>query len=150
MLRVLKDQPDMTQERQRRLERRLSVATLVGGLLVAMYWAMYFTNAVPVGQDDSLPSAFESAFPVADALLGILLFAASRALYAGRRTGPFFLVAAAATCLYLGFLDLTFYARIGMYWPVTTAGVAELVVNACCIGGGATALRLGWRLWSAT
>jgi len=139
----------MTQDRKRKLERRLSAATLAGGLLVAVYWIGYFTNLVPVGQDDSAASAFESAFPVADALLGILLFGASRALYAGRRTGPFFLVAAAATCLYLGFLDLTFYARIGMYWPATTAGVAELFVNACCIGGGATALRLGWHLWSA-
>ncbi len=139
----------MTQEGKRTLERRLSVATLVGGLLVGIYWIVYFTNTVPVGQEHSLVSAYEAAFPVADALLGVLLFAASRALYAGRRTGPFFLVAAAATCLYLGFLDFTFYARIGMYWPLTTAGVVELFVNACCIGGGAAALRLGWRLWSA-
>lgn len=140
----------MSEERRRRLERRLSIATLVGGLLVAAYWTVYFTNVVPLGQEHSLASAFESAFPVADALLGILLFAASRALYAGRRTGPFFLVAAAATCLYLGLLDLTFYARIGLYWPLTTAGAVELLVNGCCIGGGAAALRLGWRLWSAT
>jgi hypothetical protein len=139
----------MTQERKRKLERRLSVATLLGGLLVAAYWTVYFTNAVPVGQEHPMARAFEAAFPVADALLGILLFAASRALYAGRRTGPFFLVAAAATCLYLGCLDLTFYARIGMYWPLSAAGAAELFVNTCCIGGGAAALRLGWRLWSA-
>ncbi|MBI2072306.1 MAG: hypothetical protein HYT81_04580 [Gemmatimonadetes bacterium] len=140
----------MTRERKHRLERQLSVATLVGGLLVAIYWTVYFTNAVPVGQEDSLASAYEAAFPVADALLAILLFAASRALYAGRRTGSFFLVAAAAACLYLGFLDLTFYTRAGVYWPLTTAGAVELFVNACCIGGGAAALRLGWQLWGAT
>lgn len=140
----------MSEERRRKLERRLSVATLVGGLLVAAYWIVYFTNAVPVGQEHARASAFESALPVADALLGILLFAASRALYAGRRTGPFFLVAAAATCLYLGLLDLTFYARIGLYWPLTAAGAIELFVNGCGIGGGAAALRRGWRLWSAT
>lgn len=140
----------MTLERKRKLERALSVATLAGGLLVAVYWAVYFTNAVPVGQEHAQAGVYEAAFPLADALLGILLFAASRALYAGRRTGPFFLVAAAATCLYLGFLDLTFYTRIGMYWPLTTAGAVELFVNACCIGGGAAALRLGWQLWSAT
>lgn len=131
-------------ERQARL---MGWVTLLGGALIVLYWVVFFTDAGMIGHD-GLTTVYESAFPIADALLAALLFLASRALVSGHRTGPFLLVTAAAMTLNLGVLDLTFYARIGWYWPLTGAGLIELAANACCIAGGALGLRTGWKLWS--
>lgn len=137
----------MTRERSLRIARRLGWVTLGGGFLIALYWVAYFSAFGAVVQEDDLSRAFESAFPIADAVLGTLLFAASRALFTGRRSGPFLLVMAASMCLYLGIVDVTFYYRLGLYSTLTAAGLIELGINALCIGGGATGLRFGWMLW---
>lgn len=137
----------MTRERSWRTARRLAWATLGGGLLVAAYWAIYFSDLGAAIREDDLARAFESAFPLADAVLATLLLAASRALFTGRRSGPFLLVMAASMCLYLGMVDVTFYYRAGLYSTLSAAGLIELGVNALCIGGGAAGLRFGWTLW---
>ncbi len=129
--------------------RALGWVTLAGGALVLLFWALYFSNAVALGQDDRLTAGYESAFVLADALLAASLFAASHALLRGKPRGPFFLVVAAAMSLYLGLLDVTFYAAHGHYWPLTAPALVEIAVNALCLGGGAIGLRYGWTLWRA-
>lgn len=126
----------------------LGWTALVGGILVATFWILYFTKAVELGQSDGLLSSFESAFPIADAVFCLILFAASFTLLKRTALGPFFLVIGASMSLYLGILDATFYARQGLYNPLTTSGALSLTISAVCVVGGAIGLWFGWTMWT--
>jgi len=127
--------------------RPMGWATFAGGCFVVLFWTFYFSGAIDLGQQDEIVSAFESAFPVADLLFAVVLFAASVTLLRRRRHGPYYLVAAGAMSLYLGIIDATFYASQGGYYPITTDGIVGLVVNALCIVGGGLALWCGSKFW---
>ncbi|MGD8867886.1 MAG: hypothetical protein PVI01_09650 [Gemmatimonadales bacterium] len=139
----------MSNRRYRGGLRILGWVTLAGGSLVLLFWVLYFSRAIDVGQADPLVHAFEAAFPVADGLFAAALFAAAYHLLRCRRPGPFFLVIAGSMSLYLGVLDTTFYIRHGVLSPLDLDSAIGLTVNALCIGGGILALRIGWRHWNA-
>ncbi len=122
--------------------------TLCGGALILLFWALYLSDAVALAQDHPIAREFEAAFPVADALLAVTLIAAAFCLLRHRGPGPFLLVAAAAMTLYLGLLDLTFYARQGMYSPLNGGSLFTLAISLLCVTGGLIGLLLGWLLWS--
>lgn len=128
--------------------RILGCATLTGGILVVLFWVVYLTKAVDLGQHDVTVSGFEGAFPLADAAFAAVLFAASWTLLKGKPGGAFLLAVAGAMSLYLGLLDVTFYAQQGYYWPITAEAVLGIVVNVLCIGGGILALWHGWKFWA--
>ncbi len=121
---------------------------LVGGTLVVLFWSLYFMGAMDLDQDDPVVRGFESAFPYADAIFCLVLFASGYALLTDRRSGPFFLVISGAIALYLGALDMTFYGVRGTYYPVTAEGLFQLFLNLLCVGAGGLALWCGWKLWN--
>ncbi len=131
-----------------RIEPRtlLACTTLGAGALVLLFWAFYLTDSASLGQQDPLKATFEAAFPVADLLFAAALIATGVLLLRHHRGAPFFLAVAAAQSLYLGVLDVTFYARHGLYAPLTAEAVTELAINALCIGGGILGLRAAWRM----
>ncbi len=60
--------------------RILAYVTFGGGVLNILFWTLYFTNIITLSEENrSLVDRFESAFPLADAVLGVLL------LFAGIR-----------------------------------------------------------------
>lgn len=138
----------MKLERTQVIARRFGWATLIGGAAVITFWTLYLAGALSSG-DGELVRRYEAAFLAADALLAAALLSASRALFGGRRAGPFLLAAGAAACLYLGLVDVAFYFQAGLYARLGAAAVTELLVNALCIGGGAVGLWGGWALWRA-
>ncbi len=119
--------------------------SVVGGTLVGLYWSLYFTGAVDLGQADPVVHGFESAFPIADTIFCAVLFSSGYALLASRRAGPLLLVVAGAMALYLGALDTTFYGVRGTYYPVSLEGLFQLFLNLLCVGAGGLALWCGWR-----
>lgn len=137
----------MTQLQRRRIERRMAWVTLTGAVIVAAYWSVYFIDPAIVAGDEPVVRAFESAFPVADIALALLLVVTSRHLFAHRDEGRVLLVAAGAAAIYLGLLDVTFYAGRGLYGEASTGTVIELALNAACLGGGGLAVGVGWTLW---
>jgi hypothetical protein len=128
----------------------LAGATLAAGLLVLAFWALYLTEAATLGQADPLRANFEAAFPFADVVFAGVLLATGVLLLKRHAGAPFFLVIAASMSVYLGILDVTFYARHGLYSPLTADAATELVINLLCIGGGLAGLKAGWRLWRAS
>ena len=120
---------------------------LGGGALMVLFWTLYLGGFVDLGQHDPVIAAFESAFILADTLLGVLLFLAGWQLLRRRPSGPFLMVVAAAMSVYLGLLDFAFYAGVGLYSSITSAAAFELALNVMCVGGGAWCLRVGWRMW---
>jgi hypothetical protein len=138
----------MLNEHNRNRQRLLGWMTLSGGVFVLLFWVLYFSRAVDLGQHDPLIHAFESAFPLADSVFAAVLFAAAYHLLKGKRSGQFFLVVAGSMSLYLGVLDTTFYVSHGIFSPFGIDALVGLTVNALCIGGGVIALYFGWRYWS--
>ena len=137
----------MSHDFGRDTRRVMGWAALAGGVLMLLFWLLYFTEGLSFGQDDRLLSAFESAFPVVDAVLAIILATAGVCLLRGKPAGTFCLVVAAAMSLYLGILDMTFYARQGFLYPLGDEGSMALALSSLCIGGGVVGLRFGWKLW---
>lgn len=127
--------------------RLMGWAALAGGALMLVFWLLYFTDGLSFGQDDRLLSAFESAFPIVDAVLAIVLGTAGVCLLRGKPAGAFCLVVAGAMSLYLGILDMTFYARQGFLYPLGDEGSIALALSSLCIGGGVVGLRFGWKFW---
>jgi hypothetical protein len=123
----------------------LASVAFSGAALVALFWALYFSGAADLGQADVAARAFEAAFPVADALLAAALAATGIAALRRRPAAWYFLTVAAAMTMYLGLLDTTFYLAHGLYARRDGAALAELAINALCIGGGAAGLACAWR-----
>ena len=124
----------------------LAGTTLVAGALVLLFWALYFTDAVTLGQQDPLKANFEAAFPLADLVFAGVLIATGVLFLRRHESATLFLIAAASMSLYLGLLDVTFYAAHGLYTPLTPDSLAEMAINALCIGGGVFGLKAAWQL----
>jgi len=122
---------------------------LAGGALMLLFWTLYLTGAMDLGQGDPLIAAFEAAFLLADTALGLFLCAAGWTLLRGDPRGLYLMIVAAAMSLYLGLLDLAFYVRVGLYASISGAAVFEMILNTICIVGGAVCLRYGWTLLNA-
>lgn len=116
---------------------------LAAAAAIMLFWLLYFTGLVPFGQDDAVRQSYEAAFPVADAMLAVVLLAAARAALRRSATTPFLLATAGAMSVYLGVLDATFYLRHGLLLP------AEIAITLLCLGGGLGALRYARRHWMA-
>jgi hypothetical protein len=125
----------------------LGRAALLGGGLIVLFWTLYFAGVIELGAPGSAIAQFEDAFLIADTILTLALIAAGIGLVRGKSFGLFFLIGAAAMTLYLGVLDLTFYARQGFYAHLTTESLVEFSMNLLCILGGSFALWFGWKLW---
>jgi hypothetical protein len=127
----------------------LAWTTLAAGGLVLLFWALYLSDAATLGQGDPLRATFEGAFPLADGVFAGALIATGVLFLRRHAAAPFVLVIAAAMSVYLGVLDVTFYAEHGLYTPLTADAATEALINALCIGGGIFGLRAAWHLWSA-
>ena len=127
--------------------KRAEIATAVGGGLVVSFWALYFAANDVLGLVEPAIIPFEESFVVADAMFAGVLFAASFALHRRRMIAPFLLSIAGSMSIYLGVLDATFYARNGLFFPVSVNGTAEFFINVLCVAGGLFGLRLAWRMW---
>lgn len=128
------------------LRRKLGYLSFAGGILDFLFWTLYLAGALSFGPADSMVQNFESAFLFADTLLGIILILSGVGLLRRKGYGPICMMAAAAMAIYLGILDITFYAGQDLYFPITAASLFEIFINAFCILGGATGLILGLRL----
>jgi len=128
--------------------RALGWVLLAGGALMVLFWILYLSGLVDLGQHDPVIAAFESAFVLADTALGLFLLVAGWKLLRRRPSGPYLMVIAAAMSLYLGLLDLAFYAGVGLYSSLSAAAVFELSLNATCVVGGTACLFYGWRAFA--
>lgn len=131
--------------RAERARRLLAAGALGGGVLDLAFWVLYAAGVITMGE--GIARVYETAFPAADALLGLALIAAGATLSARRPAGPFLIVIAGSMALYLGVLDLTFYLTNRLYSLAEPETLLGLVLNLVCIVGGGLALYWGWRLW---
>lgn len=108
------------------------------------YWSIWFTNRSWVESDTTAAYvAFENAFPLADAWLGITCVLAFVAL--GRRapTALLWLIAAGSAGMYLFCMDVLYDLQNGIYGK-GAGGVIEAGINAITLVFSVVALRWAW------
>jgi hypothetical protein len=136
-------------ENRQKLVRPIAYAAFAGGIIDILFWALYLTGTISFGPSDSSVAHFESAFLFADAVLAGILFISGFGLIKEKLFGVVGLIVAASMGLYLGFIDVAFYANQGLYFPLTSSSLFEIFINAVCLLGGAAGLILGLVLMGA-
>ena len=127
--------------------RSAGCVCLAGAALLVLFWCLYVTGPLAPPADAVLVRSFEAAFPIPDAILAAALVAAGIRLLRGDRRGVRPLTAAGAMSLYLGLLDASFYAGLGLNDPRTAEGLPTFTINLVCVVGGMWALWAARRMW---
>src|SRR6478735_9435360 len=128
---------------------RFILGVLIFGVIATFaYWFVWFgidRDILASAHSDSY-YAFENSFPVADLWMAFAGGAASVALIRRRASALLWLIAAGATSIYLGFLDVLFDLENGIYRSPDTGGVCvEVAINVLTLAFGAVIVRWAWQ-----
>src|SRR4051812_9596702 len=128
---------------------RAILAVLVFGVLAtAAYWLVWFAidrEIFASAHSDSY-YAFENSFPAADAWMVGWGVPAIVALVRRRASSLLWIIAAGATSIYLGLLDVLFDLENGIYRSADTGGVCvEIAINVLTLAFGTVVMVWAWR-----
>ncbi len=120
------------------------------GLAAGMvsFWIAFFTTDLISFDDPHLKEiylAFESAFPVPDAYLSIVLTIGGIGLLRKRSYGYFFSLMGGASLIFLGLLDISFNIQHGIYLTGVAEGIMNILINLLCFGGGIFLVLIIWK-----
>ncbi len=120
---------------------RLAVVQFVFAAGILAYWVAFFglgAGAMAGAVERGAFLAFESSFPVADGCLALALVASGTLLLRGDQRGIALTLVASGALLFLGAVDLSFNLMQGAFSADATHAAVNGIVNATCIGGGAS------------
>ena len=121
---------------------------LFGVLATLAYWVVWFgvdREILASAHTDSY-YAFENSFPVADSWMVACGLAASAALLRRRASALLWIIAAGATSVYLGLLDVLFDLENGIYRSADSGTVVvEIAINVLTLAFGAVIISWAWR-----
>ena len=128
---------------------RFILGVLIFGVIATLaYWFVWFgidRDILASAHSDSY-YAFENSFPVADLWMAFAGAAASVALIRRRASALVWLIAAGATSIYLGLLDVLFDLENGIYHSPDTGGVVvEIAINVLTLAFGTGVMIWAWR-----
>ncbi|HEX3854242.1 MAG TPA: hypothetical protein VHW01_24935 [Polyangiaceae bacterium] len=121
---------------------------IFGVVATAAYWVVWFgvNRELLASAHTESYYAFENSFPAADAWMTLVGLAATAALFRRRASALLWSIAAGATSIYLGLLDVLFDLENGIYHSPDTGGVVvEIVINVLTLAMGAVVLVWAWR-----
>jgi hypothetical protein len=120
---------------------------IFGVVTTPAYWLIWFgvnREWLASAHTDSY-YAFENSFPVADAWMTLAGLAATIALLRRRASALLWCLAAGATSVYLGLLDVLFDLENGIYRSGDAGGViVEIVINVLTLSLGVVVLVWAW------
>jgi hypothetical protein len=119
---------------------------IAAGILA--FWTAFFSTDLVGFSDSHLKAtylAFESAFPVADFFLVLLLVLGAVGLLRKTSYGSFFTLMAGACLIFLGLLDASFNSRQGLYLIGLAESVLNIGINAVCLAAGSFLIIQIWR-----
>ena len=126
---------------------RVTVIVMLLGALVldVVYWVLWFTDRGLIASEHSRAYyEFENAFPLADGWLAIACLLALVGLVKGWPSALFWLIAAGASGLYLGCMDLLYDLENGIF-AKGSAGAFEAVIVLATFVFSLTLLSWSWR-----
>ncbi|MHA2203298.1 MAG: hypothetical protein ACW991_06380 [Candidatus Hodarchaeales archaeon] len=110
---------------------------IIGALAIIGFWIGWFLDLLKSSLPEPLFEtylAFESAFPIADTWIVVLLLISAYGILTERPYGSFFAAAAGGALMFLGLIDISFNLQQGIYQHDLLAIPINL---AATIGGGA-------------
>jgi hypothetical protein len=128
---------------------RFVLGVLIFGVLATLaYWFVWFgidREILASAHTDSY-YAFENSFPAADLWMVASGIAACVALVRRRASALLWTIAAGATSVYLGLLDVLFDLQNDIYFSPDTGGVlVEIAINVLTLAFGTVIMIWAWR-----
>jgi hypothetical protein len=128
---------------------RFILGVIIFGVLATLaYWVVWFgidREILASAHTDSY-YAFENSFPAADLWMVGSGIAAALALVRRRAVALLWIIAAGATSIYLGLVDVLFDLENGIYRSADTGGViVEIAINVLTLAFGAVIVLWAWR-----
>ena len=123
----------------------MELALAVG---IVSFWIAFFTTDLISIDDPHLKEiylAFESAFPVPDVYLSIVLTISGIGLLRKRSYGYFFSLMGGASLIYLGLMDISYNIQHGIYLTGVAEGIMNILINLLCFGGGIFLVLIIWK-----
>jgi len=128
---------------------RFILGVIIFGVLATLaYWVVWFgvDREILASAHTESYYAFENSFPVADLWMVACGVAAIVGLIRRRAHSFLSIIAAGATSIYLGLLDVLFDLENGIYRSPDTGGVCvELAINVLTLVFGALIMIWAWR-----
>ena len=115
---------------------------------IISFWIAFFSSDLVNIDDPHLKEiylAFESAFPVADIYLSILLIIGGIGLLKRMSFGFLFSLLGGASLIFLGLLDISFNTQHGIYLLGIGEAILNIFINSLCLGGGIFLIVTIWK-----
>ncbi len=115
---------------------------------IISFWIAFFSTDLVSIDDPHLKEiylAFESAFPVADIYLSILLIIGGIGLLKKVSFGFLFSLLGGASLIFLGLLDISFNTQHGIYLLGIGEAILNIFINLLCLGGGFFIIFTIWK-----
>lgn len=126
----------------------VAIMELVFAFGIVVFWAAFFSTDM-VDIDDSwlkeVYLAFESAFPVPDIYLSIVLTIGGLGLLKRKYGGVIFSLMGGGSLIFLGLLDISFNTRQGIYFLSVEEAVLNASINVLCVAFGFYLVRSIWK-----
>jgi len=125
-----------------------AVLELVLAAGIVSFWIAYFSADMVKISDPVLKEkylAFESAFPVPDAYLSVVLVIGGIGLLRKKAYGRLFSLIGGASLIFLGLLDVSFNTLHGIYRLGFGEAVMNLIINLMCLGTGVFLIVVVWK-----
>lgn len=123
----------------------MELAIAVG---IISFWTAFFSADLVNIDDPHLEEiyvAFESAFPVADISLSIVLIIGGIGLLKKRPFGFLFSLLGGASLIFLGLLDVSFNTKNGIYLLGIGEAILNIFINLLCLCGGIFLIVTVWK-----
>jgi len=128
---------------------RFILGVIIFGVLATLaYWLVWFgvDREILASAHSESYYAFENSFPLADSWMVACGMAAVHGLVRRRAHSFLWIIAAGATSIYLGLLDVLFDLQNGIYRSPDTGGVCvEVAINVLTLAFGAVIVRWAWQ-----
>ncbi len=126
----------------------IAVMELAVAFGIIAFWVAFFSTDMVNIEDSRLKDvylAFESAFPLADFYLAVMLIIGGIGLLKERFYGSVFSLMGGASLIFLGLLDISFNTQQGIYFLGVEEAVMNVFINSLCIGFGTYLVRSVWK-----
>ncbi len=123
----------------------MELAIAVG--IISFWIAFFSTDLVDIDNPHlkEIYLAFESAFPVADISLSIVLIIGGVGLLKKMPFGFFFSLLGGSSLMFLGLLDVSFNTQHGIYLLGIGEAILNIFINSLCLGGGIFLIVTIWK-----
>ena len=123
----------------------MELAIAVG--IIAFWIAFFCADLVKIDDPhlEEIYLAFESAFPVADISLSIVLIIGGIGLLKKMPFGFLFSLLGGASLIFLGLLDVSFNTQHGIYLLGIGEAILNIFINSLCLGGGIFLIVTIWK-----